>query len=187
MRPHKGQGQPVLYLDYDGPLHHDACFWHPRRGAYLNAPPEYVLFQHAALLAELLAPYPTVLVVLSTSWVRQYGCYGAAKRLPQSLQDRVIGSTYHSRMRGLGFWDKPRWRQIWEDVLRRSPASWLAIDNDVADWPAELRRHLVATDDVEGIGNSAVREELRQQLVLLAALQLPATGPALMGSSGQVA
>ena len=187
MRSHKGQGQPVLYLDFDGPLHHDACFWHPRRGAYLNAPPEFVLFQHAPLLAELLTPYPSVLIVLSTSWVRQYGCYGAAKRLPQSLRDRVIGATYHSRMRGLGFWEKPRWQQIWEDVLRRRPGSWLAIDNDAAGWPTELKRHLVATDDVRGIGQPAVQDELRQQLASLAALQLRATGPAPTGFGGEVA
>jgi hypothetical protein len=174
----------VLYLDYDGPLHHDACFWHPRRGAYLHAPPEYVLFQHAALLTELLAPHPTILIVLSTSWVRQYGCYGAAKRLPKSLRDRVIGATYHSSMESLYFWDMPRWRQIWEDVLRRSPGSWLAIDNDVADWPTELKRHLVATDDVRGISHAPVQEELRQRLALLACLELPATGPAPKGLHG---
>lgn len=175
MNPRKGRGEPVLYLDYDGPLHHDACYWHPRRGAYLYAP----------LLAELLVPHPTVLIVLSTSWVRQYGCYDAAKRLPKLLRDRVIGATYHSGMRGQGFWDKPRWRQIWEDVLRRGPGSWLAIDNDAAGWPTELKRHLVATDDVEGIGNPAVQEELRRQLSLLASLQLPATGPAPTSFGGK--
>lgn len=177
MKPPIGRGQPILYLDYDGPLHHDACFWHPRRGAYLHAPSEYVLFQHAALLEELLMPYPTVLIVLSTSWVRRYGCYDAAKRLPQSLRNRVVGATYHSHMRDPSFWDKPRWRQIWEDVLRRSPGSWLAVDNDVADWPRELAQHLLATDDVHGIGLPATREQLRQRLALLASLQLPATGP----------
>lgn len=33
MKAPKGQGRPILYLDFDGPLHHDACLWHPRRAA----------------------------------------------------------------------------------------------------------------------------------------------------------
>lgn len=138
MKTPKGLGQPVLYLDYDGVLHNDACFWHPRRGAYLNAGPGHTLFQYAEMLEEYLAPYPDIRVVLSTSWVRQYRCAGAAKRLPHTLRDRVIGATYHSQMLGSTFWDKPRWLQSWDDVLRRRPGSWLAIDNDVADWLRSL-------------------------------------------------
>ncbi len=176
MKPPRGSYQPVLYLDYDGTLHHDNCLWHPRRGAYLHAPAGHVLFQHAFLLAELLAPHPHIVIVLSTSWVRQYGCYDAAKRLPHSLRSRVIGATFHSQMPS-GFWDKPRWLQIWEDVLRRSPGSWLAIDNDVADWPSELERHLVVADDALGISPPGIQENLRRRLALLSKLELPAVGP----------
>lgn len=175
MKLPKGFGKPVLYLDYDGVLMHDNVLWHPRRGAYLHAPPGHTLFQHAPLFEELLAPYPAIRIVLSTSWVLQYGCSGAAKRLPPGLRARVIGATYHSRMELAAFRDKPRWAQIWDDVLRRSPGSWLAVDNDVADWPADLRRHLVATDDVHGISLPGVQEELRERLALLASEQLPTT------------
>lgn len=35
MRPPKGRGEPVPYMDVDGVLHHENCLWHPRRGAYL--------------------------------------------------------------------------------------------------------------------------------------------------------
>jgi hypothetical protein len=37
-------------------------------------------------------PYPQVRSVLSTSWVRQYGFAGAAKRLPPSVRARAIGA-----------------------------------------------------------------------------------------------
>lgn len=93
MKAPKGRDEPVLYLDYDGALHHDACFWHPRRGTYLQAGPGYSLFQHEQLLDELLAPYPDVLIVPSTSWVRIYRCAGAANRLPAGLRSRVIEAT----------------------------------------------------------------------------------------------
>lgn len=183
MRSPKGQGLPILYLDYDGTLMHHNVLWHPRRGAYLHAPPGHSLFQHSPLLEELLAPHPDIRIVLSTSWVLQYGCSGAAKRLPLGLRSRVIGATYHSRMPLGQFRDKPRWEQIWDDVLRRAPGSWLAVDDDIADWPATLRRHLVASDDVHGISLPEIQEELRRQLALLAALQLPATaGPQVQRS-----
>ncbi len=172
MNPPKGRGEPVLYLDYDGVLHHDACFWHPRRGVYLQAGPGYSLFQHALLLDELLAPYPNVLIVLSTSWVRIYRCAGAANRLPAGLRSRVIGATYHSQIPGDSFWDMPRWRQIHQDVQRRLPGSWLALDNDVADWPDAIAQNLVATDDVEGISPAPIQEEIQRRLALLANLKL---------------
>jgi hypothetical protein len=173
MKLPKGFGKPVLYLDYDGVLSHDNVLWHPRRGAYLQAPPGHTLFQHAPLLEEVLAPYPDIRIVLSTSWVLRYGCAGAAKRLPTSLRGRVIGATYHSQMWADQFRALPRWKQVWDDVLRRRPGSWLAVDNDVQDWPETLRRHLVATDDVHGISVPRVRKELRERLALLASGNLP--------------
>lgn len=175
MKQPKGQGLPVLYLDYDGVLMHDNVLWHPRKGAYLHAPPGHTLFQHAPLLEDQLRPHPEVRIVLSTSWVLRYGCSGTAKRLPPGLRTRVIGATYHSRMWADQFRNMPRWKQIWDDVLRRAPGSWLALDNDVADWPAALRLHLVATDDVYGISLARVQQELQERLALLASGQLPAT------------
>lgn len=178
MKLPKGHGEPVLYLDYDGVLMHDNVLWHPKRGAYLHAPEGHSMFQHAPLLEEMLAPYPTVRIVLSTSWVLRYRCAGAAKRLPLGLRSRVIGATYHSEMWKDAFMMLPRWKQVWNDVLRRRPGSWLAVDNDTADWPEELKHHLVATDDVHGISLPAIKAELGRQLEQLAAMRLPATGPA---------
>lgn len=149
----------------------------PEASRYLQAPERYHLFQHAPLLGDLLAPYPQVQVVLSTSWVRQYRYSGAAKRLPESLRNRVIGATYHSHMENPWFWDKPRWKQIWEDVCRRRPGSWLALDNDVADWPPQLAGHLVAADDIDGIHPPRIQAELRMRLQQLAELRLPPLYP----------
>jgi hypothetical protein len=97
----KGAGEPILYLDFDGVLHHEAVFFSPSKGLYIKAEQAsvgHVLFQHAPLLIEMLDPHPDIKIVLSTSWVRQYGCYRVAKRLPQALRERVIGATFHSRM-----------------------------------------------------------------------------------------
>ncbi|WP_177218878.1 HAD domain-containing protein [Polaromonas sp. OV174] len=123
----KGTNELVLYLDFDGVLHHENCLWHPKRGAYLCAPGRYSLFQHSELLERLLEPYPHVKIVLSTSWVRRYGMANTAKRLPPSLQARVIGATFHSRhMNDDEFTGLARGQQVYEDVLRRRPRKWLA-------------------------------------------------------------
>jgi hypothetical protein len=173
MMPFKGNGCPVLYLDFDGTLHHESVWWHPRRGAYLIAPPRYKLFQHTGLLEEMLAPYPNVAIVLSTNWTRRYGFSKVAKRLPTGLRHRVVGATYHSQMADDAFDLLPRWAQVIGDVHRRRPASWLAIDDDHIGWPVHLAKHLVVTDPYEGIGLPEVQAKLRGCLELLARLELP--------------
>ncbi len=65
--PRRGRGELVLYLDFNGVLHHENCLCHPRKGPYLCAPAGHTLFQHVALLQELLFAYPDVRIVLSTS------------------------------------------------------------------------------------------------------------------------
>ncbi len=160
----RGTDGDVLYLDFDGVLHHENCFWHPRRGAYLLAPPEYKLFQHAGLLELLLAPYPHLAIVLSTSWVRRYRYSKTANRLLPSLRARVIGATFHSRMNERDFAELPRGRQVLADVLRRKPARWLALDDDAADWSEDSLQNLVKTDEHAGISAPLVQRELIEKI-----------------------
>lgn len=160
----KGTGGDVLYLDFDGVLHHENCFWHPRRGAYLDAPPGYTLFQHAKLLSTLLAPYPQVEIVLSTSWVRRYGCSSTAKRLPLPLRARVIGATFHSRMNERDFVELSRGQQVLGDVMRRQPKRWLALDDDPDGWTLECLPNFLQTDEREGISAPHVHVQLIDKL-----------------------
>lgn len=166
-RAPKGAGQLVLYLDYDGVLHHKNVLWHPKRGAYLSAPPQYKLFQHADLLVHLLEPYPSIKIVLSTSWVRSYGCANTAKRLPNELRRRVIGATFHSQMYEPLFVDSPRGMHIWRDVVRRNPKEWLALDDDHLDWPTWCLDKYIQTHEHEGISEPAVLAKIEQKLAKL--------------------
>lgn len=166
MKPLRGQNAVVLYLDFDGVLHHENVWWHPRRGAYLPEP-GYRLFEHMALLEEALSPFPDVGVVLSTSWVRVRRFSRAAKRLTPTLRERVIGATYHTRMNRNSFESMSRGAQILEDVSRRKPAGWLALDDDDEGWPPEYRQHLIHCDSALGISAPGVLEALRKHLLLL--------------------
>ncbi len=160
----KGTGELILYLDFDGVLHHENVLWHARIGAYLSAPDGYVLFQHAELLEQILAPYPQVRIVLSTSWVRRYGCTKTAKNLPPALRQRVIGATFHSRMNEESFLAVPRGQQVWSDAQRRKPRDWLALDDDWTDWPKACLDKYVRTHEHAGISDPDVEREIREKL-----------------------
>ena len=153
-----------MYLDYDGVLHHENVLWHPRIGAYLSAPDGCVLFQHAELLEQILAPYPQVRIVLSTTWVRRYGCTKAVKNLRPALRSRVIGATFHSRMDEQLFSEAPRGMQVWSDVLRRKPRDWLALDDDWLHWPKWCLEKYVRTHEHAGLSDPAVKREFREKL-----------------------
>lgn len=163
----KGSGGRVLYLDFDGVLHHESVLWHPRVGAYLSAPDGHVLFQHSELLEQLLAPYPQIEIVLSTSWAVRYGCAKAAKNLRPALRSRVIGATYHSRMLKHEFIETPRGLQVCADVSRRKPRAWLALDDNNEGWPKHAQEHFVQTHEHLGISEPAVLETLKTKLSLL--------------------
>ena len=128
------------------------------------------LFEHAALLEVLLAPYPLLKIVLSTSWVRMKGFDRARRRLPQGLRDRVIGATWHSRFKqddSLRDWwvsQSSRYEQIYQDVVRRRPDDWMALDDDEWGWPSSEARHLVACDPTRGLGEWRTREAFERRL-----------------------
>ena len=152
---------PVLYLDFDGVLHHHNVLWSASKGPYLDASSRERLFEHAPLLVELLEPHPAVRIVLSTSWAMKYGCHGAARRLPLELRTRVVGATFHSQMNRAEFESAYRGMQVWADVFRRRPSDWLAIDDDYLQWPAWCRNKLVRSHPEKGLADPAVVEQVR--------------------------
>ncbi len=157
----------ILYLDFDGVLHHERVYFEPERGFFIHAGPQFSLFQHAELLSDLLRPYPNVKIVLSTAWVRQLGAEGAASKLPLELRTRVIGSTSDRCLNEDDFWQMPRGQQVSQDVLIRTPTHVIALDDSDDGWPPALKDCLVVTDSVLGISEPEVLELLKQRLRLV--------------------
>ncbi|WP_052024314.1 HAD domain-containing protein [Acidovorax sp. CF316] len=175
MKQPKGRGKHVLYLDFDGVLHHEDVWRHPRRGLYFGPKGVgHTLFENAPLLEHLLTPYPNVHIVLSTSWVPSLRYSRAVSKLPPSLKARVVGATFHTRMNRNLFDCLTRAHQVLDDVDRRQPGAWVAVD-DALGWPKESLPHFVACDPVAGIADPEVTRDL------VAKLQLhfgrPAEGP----------
>jgi len=155
----------VVYLDFDGMLHPEGVYWSRRRGPHLGSPDRgHRLFEHAALLDTLLEPYPGVGIVLSTTWVRQYRYGGAVKRLPDRRRARCIGATFHSQMNRHAFENLPRGQQVLEDVARRQPRAWLAVDDAREGWPPFADANVVLSDPTDGIAHPLVLDSLTRKL-----------------------
>lgn len=179
-----------LMLDYDGVLHPSDVNRDPKTGRiYLGAGLEddgsHTLFEHAELLVRLLDEIEAsgetqVRIVLSTSWVRVISFSKAKRRLPESLQRRVIGATYHTAMENdfqsrdlysssytnnSVFLSMTRCQQIARYCERHKlrESEWIAIDDDDHRWLPEYRDNLVHTDEVLGLGKIETQQELLQK------------------------
>lgn len=152
---------PTLFLDFDGVLHPDAAY---REGERIVLRADgFALFEWVGILHDLLMPYPTVQVVLSTSWVRVLGFDVARSHLPEHLRRRVVGATWHETAPRR--WDNlTRYDQIRHSIERHRHVRWLAIDDNDAGWADEHRDNLVLTDPLLGLGASAAQADLREKL-----------------------
>lgn len=158
----------VLYLDYDGVLHHDAVYRTPKLGIHIDArvAPGRSLFEWTEFLIHAISPYPDVSIVLSTSWVRVLGFSRALSYLPPELSSRVIGATYHRRahkadsLREGGVLVPSRGVEVLRDVKRRQPQQWVAVDDSPEGWPEEHLDRVVLCDSTTGLGNAATRARL---------------------------
>lgn len=159
----------ILYLDYNGVLHDSVVMRNRKRGLYL-AKADKTFFEWMPILDALLAPIPDLRIVLSTSWVRAVDFNTAKFELSEGLRERVIGSTFHHPGLLQSVFDTmSRGQQIIEDVRRRQPSAWFAIDDDTFGWPAAQRDRLVATDGATGISDPAVQDAIRTMLATLPA------------------
>lgn len=153
---------PILYLDFDGVLHPDEVY--RIRGKIVLKCDGMNLFEWAPLLAEQLEPYPELRIVLSTSWVRVLSFNKARDWLPETLRGRVIGATWHREMDQNWWQCLSRYQQVVLHARRHKIARWLAIDDDVADWPEMHQAPLVATDGMLGIAAPDARTLLARKL-----------------------
>ncbi|EGF33425.1 hypothetical protein IMCC9480_213 [Oxalobacteraceae bacterium IMCC9480] len=157
----------ILYLDFNGVLHDSMVMRNRKRGLYL-AKAERSFFEWMPILDELLAPYPDLKIVLSTSWVRAVSFDTAKYDLSPALQDRVIGSTFHHPgLSQTAFDTMSRGLQVLGDVERRKPANWFAIDDDAFGWPVAHRNKLVETKPDLGLSDPAAQEAVRAMLAAL--------------------
>ena len=112
----------------------------------------------------MLAPYPDLRIVLSTSWVGTFNLVRAKLYLPESLQQRVVGTTYEYRTDKQEWSELSRFEQIIRYVRARNLQSWLALDDDDTDWPQSCKQNLVCPPPRFGIGEARAQMELAEKL-----------------------
>lgn len=154
----------TIYLDFDGCLH-DSSVWIPAdREPYCDTP-DRTLFEWAPILVDVLAPYPDVRIILSTSWLK-LGFETARDKLPSGLRERVISATsanpeaaYASQQLTL------RGEQVRVDAARRGLErwEWIAIDDDRNGW-ADMEDRLVLCRGGFGLSDPDVQARIRHFL-----------------------
>lgn len=155
----------ICYLDYDAVLHDGNVLRNRTKGLHIKTPGR-TFFEWMPILDDLLAPYPDLKIVLSTTWVREIGFNEAKYELSASLKDRVIGATFlHPKIVKMDFDTLSRGMQIWGDVERRKPAQWFALDDDAFGWPVRCKENLIQTSAQLGLSDPAVQERVRLKLV----------------------
>jgi len=162
---------PVLYLDYDGVLH-PADVRVPvddrtlARVYYQGQPTNHPLFEHAPLLEHILHPFPDVKIVLATLWSRELGLEYAAQQLPPGVRERVIDTVWRGSL--IEYPPGSRYDVIQTDADARGLTQWLALDDDLNEWPDD-RLHLVVapTDRWHALAQPGIADELSAALGLL--------------------
>jgi hypothetical protein len=155
----------LIYVDFDGVAHPGDVWYEPAsRQARLRAP-GHELFESLPILEAAIAPYPSLAIVLSTSWVQTFGFEHARDRLPETLQCRVIGATYDPLSNEAWRFDRMRrYDAIALDVQRRKPARWLAVDDDALGWPQSERDALVLVPAQLGLACPKAQAMLHSRL-----------------------
>ena len=162
---------PTLFLDFDGTLH----VGHPVADVdgQVSLESGRQLFEYAPLLVELLAPYPDVEIVLTTSWLDAMNDETVLAYLPPELSRRVIDTTRGRRAR-LSYMLNGSGRT---DVITcyafgKGLTQWLAIDDSVygayhfGREPGQLMRNFLLLDSSRGIsdeGRSAANSRVARR------------------------
>ena len=164
----------TLFVDSDGVLHADPVFLDSKSRKPVLAPEFGTLFQWTPPLERILTKfYPTVEIVLSTSWASVLGFEEARSYLPPALAQRVVDRVWRRdewplhRLTKRQFGQLSRYEQILQYVNRKQITRWVALDNDDERWPDSQRFRLVKTEDMTGVSPDSVHADLCSKLSVI--------------------
>jgi len=161
---------PTLFLDFDGTLH----VGHAVVDAHGQVSHEFgrQLFEYAPQLVGLLAPYPDVEIVLTTSWLDAMTDETVLAYLLPELSRRVIDTTRGRRPR-LSYMLNGSGRT---DVITcyafgKGLTQWLAIDDFVygayhfGREPGQLMQNFLLLDSSRGISDESAQQRIQEWLI----------------------
>jgi hypothetical protein len=157
---------PLLYLDFDHCLH--ACDAYKTADGIVPSDPSVRFFEFAGVLETMLAPYPALRIVLSTSWVEAIGFEAARDGLPlSSLRARVVGATFNPKENFAWAWREiSRGQQVRHHVTRYGIKKWLAL-GDMREGFEGVEARLVHCHPGVGLGNKDVQKLFADRLATM--------------------
>jgi hypothetical protein len=158
---------PTLFVNFDGVLHVGRASMDEEGVVSLNTGRS--LFEFAPLLIELLKPYPSVELVLTTSWLMTLSPENVIALMPHELARRVVGTTHHVRPRLSDVLNGThRGFVIKYYALSNHLWHWLAVDETVGvrleDSGAVFKEHFVLADSVQGLSGEHVQRLIAEWL-----------------------
>jgi len=161
---------PTLFVDYDGTLHAGHAFIDEHGQITLDS--GRPLFEFAPLLIEMLEPYPSVEIVLTTSWLQKLPMIKVISCMPPELARRVVDTTEGRKARFSYMQNgSERTDIITCYAFGKRLKNWLAIDDSVygayhfGREPGELVRNFVLLDSTRGISDEGAQGRIREWLV----------------------
>lgn len=178
LRPESAK--PTLYLDFDGPLHPNSASIDASGTAFLQEPFHYhELFEHAPILDDLVGDAPNLQIVISSTWVMEFGLEACIARLPPRLGSKVAGATWcketlQQLRHGVIDLESKDLRNEWRRTSRHEQISthsqafqikeWIALDDQDARWPDAERGRLVLCDERDGLSRKLTQVDLGRAL-----------------------
>jgi HAD domain in Swiss Army Knife RNA repair proteins len=161
---------PTLFVDFDGTLHSGHAVLSADGQVSLDS--GRPLFECAPLLVAMLEPYPSVQIVLTTSWLRTLSVEKVISHLPPALARRVVDTTQDVKARLSYILNgSERTYVIARYALGHGLKNWLAIDDSVYDAyhigsePGQLMQNFVLLDAGRGIRDEAAQQRIRDWLI----------------------
>lgn len=156
----------VLFLDYDGVLHRGGVYPTPGGRVVSEFGSAVQLLEFAGVLERLLLPYPSLKIVLSTSWVPKLGLPATIAYLPPSLRERVIGTTFPTAGDPVAWNRILRGHQVGGYAKAQGITRWLALDDLSCGFDEYRDRHVQPYENI-GMGSLEIQDQLRQALCTL--------------------
>ena len=165
----QGETAPTLFVDYDGTLHIGHAVVDVVGQVTLDS--GRPLFEYAPLLIALLEPYPSVEIILTTSWLQKLPTEKVISCLPADLARRVVGTTRDIKSRlSYVLNGSERTYVIASYAHGHRLKKWLAIDDSAygayhfGREPGELAQNFILLDSARGISDADVQQRIRQWL-----------------------
>ncbi|MFM0617008.1 HAD domain-containing protein [Paraburkholderia nemoris] len=154
---------PTLYLNYGGVLNAGHGLLDANAVITLDSgrPP----FEYAPCLVDVLAPWPQVQIIVTTSWLQTLGAEKTIELLPDELRRRVMGTTLGTPPRLGEIKDgTAKTMSVIRHAAKHGLTRWLALDDEAWGVPSDFEQHFLHTDSETALGAPEARKHLREWL-----------------------